>query len=25
VSFGVAVSWVLWQSQRLVPDRDDLR
>lgn len=25
VAFGVAVSWVLWQSDRLVPDRDDIR
>ena len=25
LTFGVAVSWVLWQSERLVPDRDDLR
>lgn len=24
-SFGVAVSWVLWRSERLVPDRDELR
>lgn len=25
LSFGVAVSWVLWQSARLVPDPDALR
>lgn len=25
VSVGVAVSWVLWQSARLVPDPDELR
>lgn len=25
VSFGVGMSWVLWQSGRLVPDRDELR
>lgn len=24
-TFGVAMSWVLWQSDRLVPDRDELR
>lgn len=23
-AFGVAVSWVLWRSERLVPDRDEL-
>ena len=25
VAFGVAVSWVLWRSERRVPDRDELR
>lgn len=25
LSFGVALSWVLWQSDRLVPDPDELR
>jgi outer membrane scaffolding protein for murein synthesis (MipA/OmpV family) len=25
VAFGVAMSWVLWRSERLVPDRDELR
>lgn len=25
LSFGVAMSWVLWRSERLVPDRDQLR
>jgi MipA family protein len=25
VAFGVALSWVLWKSERLVPDRDELR
>ena len=25
VNFGVAMSWVLWRSERLVPDRDELR
>ncbi len=24
-SFGVAFSWVLWRSERLVPDRDEVR
>lgn len=24
-SFGVAMSWVLWRSERLVPDRDEIR
>jgi outer membrane scaffolding protein for murein synthesis (MipA/OmpV family) len=25
LTFGVAVSWVLWRSERLVPDREELR
>lgn len=25
LTFGFAVSWVLWQADRLVPDRDELR
>ncbi len=25
VNFGVAMSWVLWRSERLTPDRDELR
>lgn len=25
LTFGVAYAWVLWQSDRLVPDRDELR
>lgn len=24
-NFGVAMSWVLWRSERLVPDRDEIR
>jgi MipA family protein len=25
LTFGIALSWVLWKSERLVPDRDELR